>query len=90
MAEIIQAKCECGERISIELNCNRALRKDGKRPFYPDENVEPWSFVKDGERIYYSQDGVTTFICRGCGGWFADTVPEAKFETDAPAKEILS
>ncbi|END4902645.1 hypothetical protein ABL623_000185 [Salmonella enterica subsp. enterica serovar Newport] len=90
MAEIIQAKCECGEQISIELNCSRAFRKDGKRPFYPDENVEPWSFVKDGERIHYSQDGVTTFRCRGCGGWLADTVPEAKFETDSPAKEILS
>ncbi|WP_391487106.1 hypothetical protein [Leclercia tamurae] len=90
MAEIIQAKCECGEQISIELNCSRAFRKDGKRPFYPDENVEPWSAVVDGELTHYSQDGVTTFRCRGCSGWLADTMPEAKFETDAPAKESQS
>lgn len=75
--EIIQGTCNCGEVISIELNCKCAFRKDGKRPFYPDENVEPWSFVKDGERINYSQDGVTTFRCRKCGGFIADTVPEA-------------
>lgn len=80
MADIIQDTCECGEQISIELNCKRAARKDGKRPFYPDENVEPWSVVKDGERIQYSQSGVTTFRCRRCGGWLGDTVPEAKFE----------
>ncbi|MDE9663549.1 hypothetical protein AAHD90_03250 [Citrobacter portucalensis] len=80
MAEIIQTTCECGEQISIELNCKRAARKDGKRPFYPDENVEPWSVVKDDERIHYSQSGVTTFRCRRCGGWLGDTVSEAKFE----------
>ena len=78
--DIIETHCECGEKISIELNSKTASRKDGKRPFYPDENVEPWSVEKDGELIKYSQSGVTTFRCRRCGGRLGDTVPEAKFE----------
>lgn len=80
--EIIQGTCSCGEMISIELNCKKAFRKDGKRPFYPDENIEPWSVVKDGEQIHYNQSGVTTFSCRKCGGFIADTVPEAAWGDD--------
>lgn len=41
--EIIQGTCSCGEPISIELNAHPKScgRTDRKRPFYPDENVEP-------------------------------------------------
>ncbi|WP_368767226.1 hypothetical protein [Enterobacter asburiae] len=78
MMEIIQGTCSCGEVISIELNADPQLcgRTDRKRPFYPDENVEPF---KVGH-FTYTQDGVTTFKCRKCGGYIADTVPEAAFE----------
>jgi len=73
--EIIQGTCNCGEQISIELNADPKLcgRTDRKRPFYPDENVEPF---KVGH-FTYTQEGVTTFNCRKCGGYIADTVPEA-------------
>lgn len=73
--EIIQGACSCGEVISIELNADRkrCSRNDRKRPFYPDENVEPF---KVGN-LTYTQEGVTTFTCRNCGGYIADTVPEA-------------
>lgn len=76
--EIIQGTCSCGEVICIELNADPQLcgRTDRKRPFYPDENVEPF---KVGH-FTYTQDGVTTFKCRKCGGYIADTVPEAAFE----------
>lgn len=75
--DIIQGTCSCGEVISIELNCKTAFRKDCKRPFYPDENVEPFT-VGD---YTYTQEGVTTFTCRGCGGQIADSVPEAAWGT---------
>lgn len=41
--EVIQGTCNCGEPISIELNADPKScgRTDRKRPFYPDENVEP-------------------------------------------------
>ncbi len=73
--DIIQGTCNCGEVISIELNADRDLcaRTDRKRPFYPDEKKEPE--VIGG--FVYSQEGVTVFRCRKCGGWIADTVPEA-------------
>lgn len=73
--EIIQGTCICGEPISIELNADPQLcgRTDRKRPFYPDENVEPF---KVGH-FTYTQEGVTTFKRRKCGGNIADTVPEA-------------
>lgn len=76
--EIIQGTCRCGEPISIELNADPQLcgRTDRKRPFYPDQNVEPF---KVGQ-FTYTQEGVTTFKCRKCGGYIADTVPEAAFE----------
>lgn len=76
--EIIQGTCSCGEVISIELNADQQLcgRTDRKRPFYPDENVEP---IKVGH-FTYTQEGVTTFKCRKCGGYIANTVPEAAFE----------
>jgi len=80
--DIIQGTCSCGEPISIELNADRNLcaRTDRKRPFYPDENVEPF---KAGH-LTYTQEGVTTFSCRKCGGYIADTVPEAAWgPTDA-------
>lgn len=73
MMEIIQGTCSCGESISIELNTKMSCRTDGKRPFYPDENVEPEVIGQ----FVYSQDGVTVFRCRRCSGWIADTVPEA-------------
>ena len=76
--DIIQGTCRCGEPISIELNADPQLcgRTDRKRPFYPDQNVEPF---KVGQ-FTYTQEGVTTFKCRKCGGYIADTVPEAAFE----------
>lgn len=75
--EIIQGTCRCGEAISIELNADKDLcgRTDRKRPFYPDENAQPF---KVGH-ITYTQDGVTTFRCRKCDGWISDTVPEASW-----------
>ncbi|HEM8101555.1 TPA: hypothetical protein U2L98_000553 [Enterobacter hormaechei] len=78
MMEIIQGICSCGEPISIELNADPQMcaRTDRKRPFYPDENVEPEAIGQ----FVYSQDGVTVFRCRKCSGWIADTVPEASLE----------
>ncbi|ELW9471463.1 hypothetical protein ACPRR3_22600 [Enterobacter asburiae] len=75
MMEVIQGTCSCGEPISIELNADPQMcaRTDRKRPFYPDQNVEPF---KVGQ-FTYTQEGVTTFKCRKCGGYIADTVPEA-------------
>ena len=73
--DIIQWTCSCGEVISIELNADPQLcaRTDRKRPFYPDQNAEPFKVGL----FTYTQDGVTTFYCRECGGYLADTVPEA-------------
>ncbi|HDP7651349.1 TPA: hypothetical protein P6523_002576 [Escherichia coli] len=78
MMKIIQGTCSCGEPISIELNADPKScgRTDRKRPFYPDENVEPEVIGQ----FVYSQDGVTVFRCRKCSGWIADTVPEAALE----------
>ncbi|WP_413499221.1 hypothetical protein [Buttiauxella gaviniae] len=81
MGEIIKSQCSCGEPISIEIGADpKSCRKDGKRPFYPDEtNAE--QLAGTGVNIDdYPDHLVTSFSCRKCGGWLADTVPGAHFE----------
>ncbi len=66
MAKIIESKCKCGEKISVETHLKNSCRPDGKRPFYPDES-EAWQ-------------NVTVFRCRKCRGWISDTCEDAVFE----------
>lgn len=81
MSNIIQSNCSCGEPINIEINAELCSRKDKKRPHYPDENnAEEWARWGLDEKEYPFH-GVTSFRCRKCGGFIADTVPDAEFET---------
>ena len=71
---VIQTACRCGETISVELNRFDCTRKDGKRPFYPDAELP-----HELDPNKYSMDNSTTFRCRKCGEWIADTCKEAAF-----------
>jgi|GEM_PF-1063755 len=80
-SNIIESACSCGEPISIEINCTQRIgRNDGKRPFYPDESVAETLAGTNLDPKNYPENGVTTYRCRGCGSWLADTVPGAEFE----------
>nr|WP_249430039.1 recombination protein NinB [Enterobacter kobei] len=41
------------------------------------ESTSKMGIKRMNSLIEYTQDGVTTFYCRKCGGYLSDTVPEA-------------
>ncbi|EGR1128993.1 hypothetical protein ACKVFG_003356 [Vibrio cholerae] len=65
---VIHDECtRCNEAIAVEINTppERATRKDGKRPYYPDT-----------DRF----NTTTVFRCRQCLEPVDNTAPSAKFE----------
>lgn len=74
--QVVRDQCNCGEPISVELNCPRStIRTDKKRPFYPDEGLP------DGlDPQNYSEHGSSVFRCRKCSEPVDETVPAAKYE----------
>ncbi|HCH5589192.1 TPA: hypothetical protein NKZ51_004545 [Vibrio parahaemolyticus] len=75
MGEVVNAKCNCGEPISIELNSPTSCRTDKKRLFYPDQKLP-----EGVDKTVYSERGSSVFRCRNCGESVGDSVPAAKYE----------
>ena len=74
--DVIEDKCTCGEKISVEINNKRTTRSDGKRAFYPDQRL-PESL----DPTKYNVNSISVFRCRKCWDPVDETVNAAKFET---------
>lgn len=75
MNKVIIDKCKCGEEVHIELNRFDCSRVDGKRPFYPNEELPSGLDPKK-----YSMNNSTSFRCRNCGAWLGHSVKSASFD----------